>query len=278
MSKWSAMAVATAMALVLWVGACSDGDDEPAPGADRNGSASAPAASTEDLCFEEGKSFEGEARLYIEHNATDRDTGVHGEFDQEGLAEGCLQKPDGSEIMLVDPTNELGDLGINEFFFESREPPNDEYSIADLEADFPEGDYRISGIDFEGTSRVGSAVFTHDIPAPPEITSPKVVDEEKGERNELPASGITVRWREVTETLDGKPVDITGYEVIVTDDDYEDPDSLSQPEYDVHVPPDVTELDVPDGFLEPGRLYELEVLALEESGNQTISLGYFTAR
>lgn len=277
MSRWTVMATAAAATLVLWMGACSDGEDESDPSGKAGTDGSAAVASTEDVCFEEGKGFEGEARLYIEHNATDRDTGVHGEFDQEGLAAGCLQKPDGSELMLIGPTNELGDLGINQFFFESREPPNKEYSIADLEADFPEGDYRISGVDFEGTRRVGSAVFTHDIPAPPEITSPKVVAEEKGEQNELPVSGITVGWREVTETLDGKPVEITGYEVIVTDDEHEDPDSLSQPEYDVHVPPDVTELDVPDGFLEPGRLYELEVLALEKSGNQTISLGYFTA-
>jgi hypothetical protein len=277
MGRWSAIEAATAITLVLWMGACGGGADETDPSADASPEDSATAASAEEVCFEEGEDFEGEALLYIEHNATDGDTGVHGVFDQDGLAEACIQKPDGSELMLVDPTNELGDLGINQFFFESREPPNKEYSIADLEADFPEGNYLISGVDLEGTERLGSALFTHDIPTPPEITSPKVVDERKAEQNELPASGITVRWREVTETLDGKPIDITGYEVIVTDDEHEDPNSLSQPEYDVHVPPDMTELEVPDGFLEPGRIYEVEVLALEKSGNQTISLGYFTA-
>ena len=61
------------------------------------------------------------------------------------------------------------DLGIGDFFFESREPPADEYSIADLEADFPEGEYRISGIGVDDTPRVGTALFTHDIPAPPKI-------------------------------------------------------------------------------------------------------------
>lgn len=29
-------------------------------------------------------------------------------------------------------------------------------------------------------------------------------------------------------------------------------------------------------FLDPGTLYEMEVLALEVSGNQTIGLGFFT--
>jgi hypothetical protein len=32
---------------------------------------------------------------------------------------------------------------------------------------------------------------------------------------------------------------------------------------------------VPAEFLEPNTVYELEVLALEGSGNQTISVGFF---
>ena len=32
---------------------------------------------------------------------------------------------------------------------------------------------------------------------------------------------------------------------------------------------------VPVEFLEPDTVYELEVLALEESGNQTITVGFF---
>jgi hypothetical protein len=234
--------------------------------------------SSGEVCFERGESFEGEARLYIEHNATDQDTGVHGTFDQEGLTEACLQKPDGTPIMLVDPNNQLDKLGINQFFFESREPPAHKYSIAELKADFPEGRYRISGIDFEGKRRVGTALFTHDIPAPPEIVSPEVVPEENAEHNTVSPSGLSVRWRPVRQTLDGRPVDITGYEVIVTRVNFNDPHGLSRPEYDVHVPPEVTELAVPEGFVQPGTLYELEVLALEESGNQTITVGFFTTR
>ena len=33
-----------------------------------------------------------------------------------------------------------------------------------------------------------------------------------------------------------------------------------------------------DEFLEPGTEYELEVLALEKSGNQTISVSFFTTK
>ena len=267
------LVVAPAVALLVATisASCSDSTDEgPTP-------PTTTAEATSRFCFDEGKPFKGEARLYIEHNATDEDTGVHGMFDQEGLAEGCIQTPDGKRVMLVDPTGRLDGLGINQFFFESREPPNDEYSIDDLKADFPEGDYTISGIDYQGTRRVGTAVFTHDIPAPPKIVAPKLVDEERASKNVIPRSGLIVRWRQVTETIDGEPADITAYEVIVTKEDHDDPHSLSRPEYDVHVPPSFTELAVPREFLEPKTLYEVEVLALEKSGNQTITVGFFTS-
>ena len=82
----------------------------------------------------------------------------------------------------------------------------------------------------------------------------------------------------VTKTLSGDPANITGYEVIITKVDHDDPNGLSRPVYDVHLGPDATSLPVPEEFFEPATLYELEVLALEVSGNQTISLGFFTTK
>ena len=73
----------------------------------------------------------------------------------------------------------------------------------------------------------------------------------------------------------GKPVVITGYEVIVTKEVDDDPNGFSRPTYDVHVPATLNSLRVPEEFLEADTVYELEVLALEESGNQTISVGFF---
>ena len=37
----------------------------------------------------------------------------------------------------------------------------------------------------------------------------------------------------------------------------------------------VTSIAIPDGFLEAGTKYNWEVLAIEESGNQTLSSGEF---
>ena len=156
-------------------------------------------------------------------------------------------------------------------FFESREPPIDEFSFADLKARFPEGRYNVRALSFDGKRLVGHATFTHDVPAAPTVTAPL-------EGAEVNPHDLTVSWKDVTETVDGEPVTITGYEVIVTKEQHVDPHGFSQPIYDVHVPPDRNSLSVPDEFLEPGTEYELEVLALEKSGNQTISVSFFTTK
>lgn len=46
----------------------------------------------------------------------------------------------------------------------------------------------------------------------------------------------------------------------------------------VYLPATVTSIAIPDGFLEPGTAYKWEVLAIEESGNQTPSSGEFQTR
>ena len=63
--------------------------------------------------------------------------------------------------------------------------------------------------------------------------------------------------------------------MIITLENYSDPHGFSQPIFDVHVPADRNSLTVSAEFIAPGTLYELEVLALEASGNQTITVGFF---
>jgi hypothetical protein len=179
--------------------------------------------------------------------------------------------------LAVDPLEQLNDLTVADLFFESREPPNSEYAITDLETAFPEGDYRVSGTDFEGTPHVGTARFTHAIPAEPTITLPALAEdaETAGEAVVSP-DGLVIAWDPVTETVDGKPLETTGYEVIITQEEFDDPNGFSRPIYDVHVPATMNALGVPAEFLQPATIYELEVLALEVSGNQTIAIGFFT--
>ena len=45
---------------------------------------------------------------------------------------------------------------------------------------------------------------------------------------------------------------------------------------DVMMPATATSLDIPPGFLRPDTEYEWEALAIEESGNQTLSSSFFS--
>jgi hypothetical protein len=215
------------------------------------------------------------AKLIIEYNSTDDDIGVHGAFDDHGWKVLCVFDPNGRAVLEVGPQGQLRDLTMAGIFFESREPPSSEFSFADLKAAFPEGEYAVRGESFDGTILVGSATFTHDVPAPPTITSPEIAAEPRDTRkNPVSRDDLVIGWDRVTKTVDGGPVNITGYEVIVTREVEDDPHGFSRPTYDVHVPPAVTRLSVPRAFLEANTVYELEVLALEQSGNQTISVGF----
>jgi hypothetical protein len=215
------------------------------------------------------------AKLIIEYNATDEDLGVHGAFDDHGWSELCVFDPSVRPIAVVDPRRQLNDLTMAGIFFESREPPLSEFSMADLAAAFPEGRYEIRGKSFDGTTLRGRALFTHDVPAPPTITSREIAAEPDQTGTPVLRDDLVVGWDPVTETTTGGPVTISGYEVIVTKEVEDDPHGFSRPTHDVHVPATQHTLRIPTEFLEPDTFYELEVLALEHSGNQTISVGFF---
>ena len=215
------------------------------------------------------------AKLIIEYNATDDDLGVHGAFDDHGWSELCVLDPTGRPIAVFDPRGQLDALTMAGVFFESREPPASEYSMEDLATAFPEGQYAVRGKSFDGNVLIGSATFTHAVPAPPVITAPAIAADAADPGAPVARAGLAVRWQPVTQTVTGAPVNITGYEVIVTKEQHDDPHGFSKPMYDVHVPAGVNALNVPLEFLESNTVYELEVLALETRGNQTISVGFF---
>lgn len=210
-------------------------------------------------------------KLIIEHNATDEDTGVHGAFDGLDWSELCVFDPNGRRILEVGPQGQLKALTMSGFFFESREPPNDEVPIAELLARFPQGRYSIRGLTRDGKRMKGAATFTHAIPAAPIVVFPP-------DGAMVASSALVVEWEPVTTTLTGAPLKATGYEVIITKLVPDDPHGFSRPTFDVHVPPSQTRLTIASEFLEPGSQYELEVLALEASGNQTITVSFFEAQ
>ena len=86
-----------------------------------------------------------------------------------------------------------------------------------------------------------------------------------------------VSWNPVTLDINGQPVTIVGYQVIV-EEDKEVPDfpqGFAQPAFSIYLPADATSVTVPPEFMASGTEYEYEVLAIEESGNQTLSAATF---
>lgn len=173
--------------------------------------------------------------------------------------------------------------GFSEIFFASEpshfliEEDNYDEDVEDFLARWPEGFYEFNGMTPAGVRLEGEGLMTHVLPDLPEITAPLPLDDEAPVFAE--GDEIVISWNPVTTCYEGVVCDleIMEYQVIV---------ELAEPERDepwvtgsnrgglINLPGDATELTVPPEFLEPGE-YEFEILAIEVSGNSTISVGEF---
>ena len=208
----------------------------------------------------------------IEFNATDLDVGVRGFFDYEHWKELEIENPRGRTISEDESERELKKQGKAEWFFESAEPMlgEDDYTFEVFLGRFKEGDYEFEAEPIDGGEVECIAEFTHVIPCPPEIVE-----------NPFDNDDRTIEWAAVTTAVDteatdeavaedgedadvvcfynGPEVEIDGYEVIVEGENGD----LS-----ITLPADAISFVVPD---ELGDFDKFEVLAIEESGNQTIT-------
>ena len=213
-----------------------------------------------------------DAKLNIEHNATDKDTGFQGFVDSEGWRRLDIVGPGGRPVARFRGLGALGDLGLTELFFESVEPENADVPIRRLLAKLPEGHYRIAGPgqeNGESTGRTsGRAWLTHDIPRGPRLVSPE-------EGATVPRQGLVARWRPVTTTITGEPVRIIAYQLIIEKDVEPHRHMIGTFGLSMYLPRSVTSMPIPAQFLQPGTAYAWEVLAIERSGNQTLSSGSF---
>lgn len=208
-----------------------------------------------------------EAKLIIEHNATDADTGFQGFIDSDGWQWLDLTGPNGV-VLTLKGRGQLAALGLTELFFETVEPANAEVPLADVLAALPEGDYTIAGPTPDGNWTTGTARLTHRIPAGPELVFPAV-------GATVPASNLVMRWNPVTVSISGDPVTIIRYQLIVEKDEAPHANAIGKRGLSIYLPASVTSLTLPNEFVEPGTAYKWEVLAIEESGNQTLSSGEF---
>jgi hypothetical protein len=215
-----------------------------------------------------------DAKLNIEHNATDKDTGFQGFIDGEGWRRLELRGPAG-DVAAFEGRGSLGELGLTELFFETVEPENAKVPIDQMLAKLPEGNYTIAGPGQEngtGTGQTsGTAWLTHDIPAGPKLVSPR-----DGAR--VPARDLVARWRPVSKTIAAKPVRIIAYQLIIERDVEPHRHMIGKFGLSMYLPRSVTRIEVPNGFLQRRTAYNWEVLAIERSGNQTLSSGSFRTR
>jgi hypothetical protein len=221
------------------------------------------------------------ANIHFETNASACDMGIQIIFDTEGITKGLVKDPDGRRIYSFQSAGGMKAIGgQTEGFLEGVEPqitellealgcePSDEEEeilLEDLFEAFPAGDYTLRGTR-EGARFEDQATLTHLIPAGPEIVAP-------ADGTEVPEDApLLIDWDPVTDAIlpDLGPVTIVGYHVIVVEAGGE-----ALPQLDVDLPAAETSVTVPAEYLKASTVYQFEVLATEESGNQTITEGFF---
>ncbi|HSB62045.1 MAG TPA: hypothetical protein VLI67_10015 [Vicinamibacteria bacterium] len=204
------------------------------------------------------------SRIYFEYNASANDLGVHVFLDGEDWRTLRIVNPAGTTIFTVEGKGPYAQLGLTELFFEGAEPTlgdgPDEVPLEDLLAKFPKGKYKFSGKTVEGNDITGTGTLSHAIPAGPSLHLPVSV---------VGGDTLIISWDEVTgrpnDDFPDEPINILGYQVIVGT-------------FQVTVPATTTSVTVTPEFVGslPSGTHAFEVLAIEASGNQSISEGSFT--
>ena len=207
-----------------------------------------------------------DAKLNIEHNATDRDTGFQGSSTARA-GSGSTSWARRRRAHVRGPRH-TGDLGLTELFFETVEPANADVPINQMLAKLPAGNYTIAGTAMENGESAGqtsgTAWLTHDVPKGPKLVSP-------AEDASVPVHDVVARWKPVSRTITGEPVKIIAYQLIIEKDVEPHRHMIGKFGLSMYLPPSVTQIAVPNGFLEHRTAYNWEVLAIERSGNQTLS-------
>lgn len=233
----------------LWAGHHDDDDDD------------------EELEFEE-------TWFNIEFNYSDQDLGVRGFVDGEPWKEVEIENPKGRTIAEIEAEKSMAKQGFAELFFESGEPPLNEVSIKKFLRRFPEGTYEFEGETIEGDEIEGEAEFTHVIPCGPENLS-------------ADGNPIVITWDPVTLVVDlnstynnvycedSDELEIVGYRVEaeweeVLNEGTEDEEEVVHT-FGVDLMADQSSVTLPPEFIPSGQEYKFEVLAIEASGNQTLT-------
>ncbi len=229
-----------------------------------------------------------ESEIFFELNNTDGDLGIHALIDGEGWKRLSIRDPNERKMLDLKVKGRLRRQGLTEIFFESAEPIFEDLPPAVFFGRFPEGEYDITGRTLDGSKLGSESELTHTMPAPaaPEVNGEGMAvqcdDEEPGYDASEVSAPITIAWPDVAmshpDPMGGGagvqppiPVTINNYQVVV-EVEAENPDPLGEPLeaiFSIELPPWETSVTIPEEFTDLGDTFKYEVLAREESFNQT---------
>jgi hypothetical protein len=214
-----------------------------------------------------------EANIFFELNNTDGDLGIHALIDGEAWKRLEIEGPKERELLDIRVKGRLRRQGLTEIFFESAEPSFDELKPKRFFRRFPEGKYEIEGLTLDGYELESTAEVTHLLPAPPKnIKVSGIPAAENCDAEELPSvdgsKPVIITWEPVTTShpelgRTDEVIEVVKYQVVA---EREEPTLLI---FSIDLPPTVTEIQIPAGFIALGQEFKFEILVREASGNQT---------
>lgn len=231
-----------------------------------------------------------EHEIFFELNNTDGDLGIHALIDGDGWKRLSIEDPNERKILNVRVKGRLRRQGLTEIFFESAEPTFDELPPAVFFERFDEGIYDIDGLRLDGMELSSETELTHVMPNRPAAMVNGILFADQC-NDELPGHNptelmdppeVTISWPDVTmshsDPLGGGasvqtpvPVTIENYEVVV-EVESENPDDETETYeavFSARLPHWVNSLTIPEEIINQGDEFKYEVLAREESFNQT---------
>jgi hypothetical protein len=184
-----------------------------------------------------------DVEMFYQYSATDNDAEVTIDVES-GIAIDHLTAlaPDGHTVVIVQSHDRLG---LREIEVESDEP-----SVEEVQRAYPEGNYLFSSQAVNGARMVGRVKLSHDVVAAPDFFNFGPCNEQVD-----PTAPVTIVWNTVVGA-DG------GYEIVIEQDD-------TGANLRITRGAESTNLVIPDGFLEPGLEYEIEMKSVTAGGNKT---------
>jgi hypothetical protein len=189
----------------------------------------------------------------VRWNASDDDsqvwlTAVDGDL---AMATITVRTPEGEAIF----TERLDDAGGHGQ--ERLEYRSSEHSLAELEAIYPAGEYRWTGRTADGERIRGTTEVSYELPDAPTIVAPA------DEAADVPVDGVVMQW---------SPVADAQWIFVEVEADGDGRELL------IRLEGSATSLALPDGYLQPGTDYEVELKAVHTNGNQAARDSVFSTR